>query len=278
MEKEKFEPGIYDISNERYHASAGISRSSLWAFKHLPQKYWYQYLSGEYERPADTEAFLIGNMFHTLVLEPKLFPERYFVMPKVNRTTKVGKAQYEENLALANGRALVNEEQMELIYGMQAALDQHSVVEDILSGNVKCEQSIFWTDEETGVACKARPDIWNSPIVADLKTTLDASYRGFQMAAMKDGYFLQAGMIYEALKSVGMPFEKFIFLCVEKKKPYAVGLYLLDQEALQFGIDLFHQLLRKYAECLYNESWPDYGIQMLMIPKYATMELENEGL
>jgi len=278
MEKEKFEPGVYRISCERYHASEGMSRTSLWTFKQLPQKYWFEYLSGEYQRPVDKEEFIIGELTHTLLLEPDTFNERYYVMPKVNRTTKAGKAEYEAALQEAGDRNLINTDQSELARGMVESLKQHNVITEILNDEVKCEHSIYWVDEETGVTCKSRPDIWNSPLVADLKTTADASYRGFQLSGMKNGYFLQAGMIHEALKSLGLPLEKFLFLCVEKKKPYAVGMYLLDEEALQFGIDLFHQLLRKYAECKYRNEWPDYGIQMLMIPKYATMELENDGI
>lgn len=276
MTKEIINPGIHVISNETYHASAGISRSGLWTFKQLPHKYWYEYLSGEYQRPVDKEAFIIGDLVHTMLLEPHLYEGNYFVMPKVNRTTKVGKAAYEENLILAGDRTLINSDQFELARGMVDSMKQHKVVNDVLTGDIKVEHSIFWQDQETGILCKARPDLWNSPLVADLKTTADAGYRGFQISAMKYGYFLQAGMIYEALKAVGIPFDKFLFMCVESKKPHSVGLYLLDDEALQFGIDLFHQLLRQYAECLNKNEWPDYGIKMLMIPRYATLEMENE--
>jgi len=276
MEKEKFKPGVYGISNERYHASDGISRTALWAFKQLPQKYWYQYLSGEYVEPRDTEAYHLGNMLHTLLLEPDQFDARYFRMPKVNRTTKAGKAAYETALHEANGKQLYTCEQWETLRGMQEMLQAQKIVQDVLTGDVAFETSIFWEDKETGILCKARPDVWNSPICADLKTTEDASYRAFQYSAMKYGYFLQAAMIYEGLKSLGMSFEKFLFMGVEKKKPHPVGLYLLDDEALQYGIDLFHQLMRRLAECQQKNEWPDYGIQMLMIPRYATMEIEHE--
>jgi exodeoxyribonuclease VIII len=276
MEKKRFAPGIHNISNQAYHAADGVSRSQLWTFKQLPHKYWYQYLSGEYVETPDKEEFLIGEMLHTRLLEPDRFDERFFMMPKVNRTTKQGKADYTEALQLANGRALFTPDHWNMISGMEKSLMEQSVVRDILKGDVRFESSIFWEDSETGVLCKARPDLLNLPVCGDLKTTQDASYRAFQFSAMKYGYFLQAGMIYEALKSLGTTYEKFVFMCVEKKPPYAAGLYLLDDEAVQFGIDLFHQLLRKFATCKHNNEWPDYGIQMLMIPKYATMELETD--
>lgn len=275
MSKLVFSEGIHSISNDDYHSSDGVSRSVLWTFKELPQKYFHQYLSGNYERPKQTESYLIGNMVHTLLLEPHLFYEQYFVMPKVNRVTKQGKLDYADALVEAGTKELVNEAQLECVMDMVDSLNSQQVVESVVSTAI-CEQSIFWRDEETGLMCKARPDIWSHPLCADLKTTEDAGMRSFQISAMKYGYFMQAAMIYEALKSIGSPFDKFLFICVEKKKPYSVGMYMLDDAALKFGIDLFHSTLRKFAECQRTNIWPDYGVQMLTLPKYATLELDNE--
>lgn len=272
MEKQEFKDGIYEISNEEYHAAKGLSRSALWTFKQLPQKYWYEYLSGQFERPADKESYIIGSMLHTMLLEPQLFDDVYHVMPKVNRATKQGKIDYQEALEASQGRTLINQEQLIQVLAMADSLKEQDVVRDILAKGAIFERSFFWTDPDTGVQCKSRPDIWNSPLCADLKTTEDAGYRSFQSSAYKYGYFLQVAMIYEALKAHGFECEKQLFICVEKKPPYSVGLYLLDDEALQFGREQFRSLIRNFAECLEKEVWPDYGIQMLMIPKYATME------
>ena len=272
MIKKVYENGLHDISNDDYHASEGVSRSALWTFKELPKKYWHQYLSGEYIRPKQTDAYLIGNMVHTKLMEPHLFDDQYFVMPKVNRVTKQGKLDYAAYLAESGDKELVNEEQIAQVNGMVESALEQEVIRDVLEG-AKIEQSIYWTDKETGILCKARPDIWNDPLGADLKTTEDAGLRAFQLSAMKYGYFMQAAMIYEALNSIDMPFERFLFICIEKKKPYSVGMYLLDDDALKFGLDLFHSVLRKFADCLEKNEWPDYGIQALMIPKYATLEI-----
>lgn len=274
MTKKVYVEGIYNISNDEYHASEGVSRSALWTFKELPQKYWYQYLSGDYERPKESDAYLIGNMVHTLLLEPELFNKEYYVMTNLDKRTKSGKELYAEFLEIAGDRKIVNSDQMEQAQSMDFSLKREDLVRDVLAGAV-FEKSIYWRDQETGIMCKCRPDIWNDPLCGDLKTTDDASPRGFQLSAVKYGYFLQAAMLYEGLKSIGMPFEKFLFICAEKKKPYPVGMYLLDDEALQYGLDLFHSLLRRFAVCQINNEWPGYGVQSLTAPKYATMELLN---
>lgn len=267
--------GVIDCSNEQYHASEGMSRSKLWKFKQLPHKYWYEHLSGNFDRPAESEAFLLGNLVHTLVLEPHLIDERYVSIPQIDRRTKQGKIDYDEFLSSANGRSLVKPEILDMAVAMSAVITKNETAMHLLEGAV-FEKSIYWTHEPTGILCKARPDVWNGHVVCDLKTTKDASYRGFQSAAYKDGYFLQAAMIYEATKSIGKPFDNFVFMCIEKEKPYSVGLYMLDEDALQFGIDMFHSLMQRFAECQRTNVWPDYGIQKLCIPKYATLETEIE--
>lgn len=263
--------GELNYSNEEYHASEGLSRSSLWLFKQLPKKFWYEKLSGQYQRPKETEAFLIGNLAHTMILEPELFDSQYFVMPKVNRTTKQGKADYAEALEQSQGKMLINEEQLIQVQSMKDSVYGNETAMQILTG-AKIEKSLYWKHEATGLICKSRPDILNGAVAGDLKTTVDASYRAFQSDSYKSGYFLQAGMAFEACKSIGEPFEKFVFICVEKKAPFSVGLYILDDEALQFGIDMFHALMERIAVCFEKNVWPDFGVSRLSAPNYAKID------
>lgn len=291
--------GVFDYSNEQYHSSEGLSRSKLWTFKQLPHKFWHQYMSGQYEQPKTSKAFYLGSLVHTMVLEPHLLQSEYALKPVLEklppevRLKDVGKEQFEQvklarkeaqdrNKALMddfekdlNTKAIVSEEDFALANAMRSAVLANQTACDLMDG-AKFEKSIYWRHEPTGLICKARPDIWNGRIVADLKTTLDAGFRGFQLAAYKDGYFLQAAMMYEALKSIGEPFHNFVYVCVEKSSPHSVALYMLDDEALQFGIDMFHSLMERIAQCYEKNVWPDYGIQKLTVPRYATLEVEGE--
>jgi hypothetical protein len=291
--------GVFDLTNEQYHASEGISRSKLWTFKQLPHKFWHQYMSGEYERPKESKAFYMGSLVHTLVLEPHLFDTEYCLKPQLEkmppevRKKDVGAEMFEQvkaaraaiavrNTAIAEefqanltAKSLVSEDDLAIANAMRNAVMANNTAVDLLTG-AKIEKSIYWKHEATGLICKTRPDIWNGRIVADLKTCNDAGYRGFQLAAYKDGYFLQAAMMYEGLKSIGEPFHNFVYVCVEKTLPYSVALYMLDDDALQFGIDMFHSLMERIAQCYEKNVWPDYGIQKLTVPRYATLEVESE--
>jgi len=266
---------VTDMSNEDYHAHKAISRSALWEFKQLPYKYWYKYLSGQYVDSGETIAMKLGTLCHTIILEPELFEDNYHVMDKVNKATKAGKAAYAEAVEEANGKIIINVEEFEVADAMRKNVYANEIAKDVLTGG-KAEQTIFWTDSKTGIQLKARPDSINGAIVSDVKTTLDAGYRGFQRAAYGHGYFLQSAMITEGCIAVGLDVSEFVFLCVEKKPPYSVAIYRLDEEALDYGKKLLRNLLDDYKKCLDSKSWPGYGIQTLLVPKYAQMENEYE--
>lgn len=62
--------------------------------------------------------------------------------------------------------------------------------------------------------------------------------------------------------------KHFIFIAVEKKPPYAVGVYKLDEESVELGRAQYRTDLRVYAECKANDKWPGYGdkIQTISVP------------
>ena len=90
-----YKDGVYDISNEQYHASEGISRSKLMLLDKSPYHFWYETMSGFAEKQESTPAMNIGSAFHTMLLEPAKFQMEFAVAPKVDRRTKQGKEDWE---------------------------------------------------------------------------------------------------------------------------------------------------------------------------------------
>lgn len=295
MDKKIYNNGIQQLTNEEYHASAGLSRSALMRFKRTPAHYWYEYESGEYVKPEPTPAMALGDVVHTLVLEPHLYAERYaiqpvpFALPKVGLLRDVGRDIFETQkaaraavesqnevlghafLVSSAGKMVISADVAAKAVSMAGAIQSNPVAFDLLQDCVM-ESSIYFEHKDTGIQCKVRPDAWIGSMVIDLKTSLDASFRGFQSSAFKFGYFLQAGMIYEAMRSIGKRLEKFVFLTVEKDAPYATGIYVLDEEALEFGVNQFEDIMARFKICQDSNNWPSYGIQTLTVPNYANYE------
>lgn len=274
MSKKVYEDGVYDISNDEYHSSEGISRSKLMLLDKSPYHFWYEVLSGKAEKKESTPSMNIGSAFHTLLLEPVKFDAEYVVTPKIDRRTNKGKEEWEQFISQSQGKIVLTPDQFEKVRGMVAWVKQHEIVTTLLDEAV-FEQSIYWTDEETGLQFKTRPDIWSNKMVVDLKTTADASAHNFTRSALNYGYFIQAGMAYEGCKALGKPFEMFVILACEKEAPYVPSVFMMNEEALQFGIDQFNHYKRKLKACFDSNKWEGYPVQELSVPKYATINEEE---
>lgn len=275
MNKTVYADGIHDISSEDYHASEGISRSRLMLLDKSPYHFWYEVLSGRAKHRESTPAMLIGSLFHTILLEPDLIDKEYAVAPKIDRRTAAGKEQWHEFGIYSEGKTVVTMDQYEKAYKMASQIREHEIVQTLLDEAV-FEQSLFWTDEETGLQFKTRPDIWSAKMVVDLKTTADANPFSFTRSALSYGYFIQAGMAYEGCKALGKPFEMFTILACEKEEPHVPAVFIMDDEALQFGIDQFQSYKRRLKACFDSGKWPGYPVQELSVPKYATITEEQD--
>ena len=262
-------PGIYSLSSEAYHQGPGISRSGLMEFKRSPYHYWYKHLSTDYKSEPATPAQILGNALHTYVLEPDEFDKRYFVIPEFNKVTKEGKERWQRIKSELGNRETLSANQYQILQYMAASLNKNKLALQLIE-KAEIEQSLYWTDPDTGILCKCRPDILRCNFVCDLKTAQDGRPRSFQYAAFDYGYHIQAAMTQEALKQLKQILIKdFLFLVIEKAPPHVISIYQLDQTSLKQGRYEFKTLLARYQHCLETNDWPAYTIQEISLPRYA---------
>lgn len=291
---EKFNNGVHEISNDVYHSCEGLSRSKIFKMSRSPLHY-FDAMNKESEF-VETPAMVLGELVHTMILEPHALSDRYALYPVINELPKVGlqkdigKEEHQKQkeargfvrtgnelvLKIFNdelcGRKVVDREMYNKALSIAASSAANPILESLLS-HAKIEHSIFFTHEPTGIQCKVRPDIWVNGFVADLKTSADGSYKAFQSSAYKYGYFLQAAMIKYALESIGEPMKDFIFIVQETKEPFASATYTLDDQALSYGEHCFHEYMAKIKECTNNNHWPTYTTQSLTLPGWAKFEV-----
>ena len=269
--------GVYDISIEDYHSCEGFSRSKLIHFNRSPRHFWYEsFLNNKKQKLADvikkSNPLEFGNALHTYVLERDCFFDRYIAMPKVNRVTKVGKEAYQAFLSKAQGKQIICEDTLKEIELMNESIESHAEAKALIS-DAEYEKSLFWTDPDTGILCKVRPDIWHNNFICDLKTTASGSLRNFQKSVYDYSYHIQAGMIQEALKHVlNIDMGNFIFVAVEKEAPYAVAVYTLDPMAVSLGVTKFKNILLGIKECQESNNWPSYPTACIDVPKWASTD------
>ncbi len=53
--------------------------------------------------------------------------------------------------------------------------------------------------------------------------------------------------------------RRFVFVAVEKKPPFAIGIYWIEPEDVITGMELARRNLATLIECKRLNEWPDYG-------------------
>jgi hypothetical protein len=203
----------------------------------------------------------LGSLTHCAVLEPDELSSRYGIAP--DRRTNAGKAVAAEMETA--GIEAVTASEMEQAMAMAGSVRSHQAAAALLRDG-KAEQSFWWDDTPTGLRCKCRPDWYTGNTIVDLKTTTDASPKGFARSVAQWRYAIQQNHYL-----AGTFAERFVFIAVEKTYPYAVGVYELDEAAALYGETERRNNLQTIADCRAISEWPGYGntIQPLSLPAWA---------
>ena len=246
-------------TNAEYHADPAISASHLDAVEISPYHYQCTFLDPNRPAVEPTAAMRFGTLVHCAVLEPDELNARFAVAP--DRRTKEGKAAAAEFKAA--GIEPVSAADMAIAVAMRDAVRSHPDAMALLKEG-QAEQSYWYDDKPSGLRCKCRPDWMTGDTLVDLKTTTDASPRGFAKSVAQYRYHVQADHYL-----AGTLARRMVFIAVEKTYPFAVGVYELDQDALDHAIVLRHQNLQTIADCQAIREWPGYPSQTISLPKWA---------
>lgn len=255
MRRSDFGPtptGIYsDISEERYHAGPEVSVSALKNFERAP-------LAAIASEPEESKALHMGDVFHTMLLQPTIFDAK-FMVTKLKRISEREKATQDE-LAKADGRELVKQDVFDTARRMVDAVRGHSsLIREILDSQIDTEQSMYWIDPATRLLCRGRADVLAHEFrtIVDIKTSVDATADAFSKACYNYAYHWQAHFY-----RTGMPLaggwdpQAFVFLVIEKEPPFLVGLYEIQPRALLLAADEVERNMRRWAECARAKNFP----------------------
>jgi len=251
-------------TNEEYHADrTAISSSGLRTiFQQSPAHFKYYQ---DNPKPP-TPDMRIGTYTHSAILEPHIFAQSV-VIDVGSRAAKAFKDAVEKH---PNKLVMLTCEHEQAIK-IRDAVFGHFSARNLLRDGMN-EQSYFWTDPETGVKCKFRPDsIHPQKIGIDLKTCLSAKKHEFSNSIGKYRYDMQAAFYLEGLSQItGEQFSDFTFIVAEREAPYEVATFRLNDADLKRGLRDVKEALRLYAKCLEADMWPGYPqeIQPISAPRW----------
>jgi len=227
--------------NIYYSDTEFVSNSMLGKLKSSPKELARYLEKGSITTPAMT----FGRAFHLTILEPEVFPSQVAIY---DGKTKRGKA-WDEFSEANFDKDIITEIEFECLKGMESALMGNEDIVKLIEG--KKEVPMVWQDSLSSVNCKGKVDILNNNTIVDIKTTQDSSFEGFRRSSYKYGYNRQAAYYLD-----GFGAKEFIFVIIEKKAPYNIGVYHCSDEFIASGREEYSSLLMDYRKYFIN-STPD---------------------
>ncbi|MBS0188913.1 MAG: PD-(D/E)XK nuclease-like domain-containing protein [Planctomycetes bacterium] len=276
------QPGLHPgIPFEAYILWAALSQTDLKAartMRHLRHR-----LDTVPERPGPAQCK--GTAFHTILLEPATWRERIAacpINPKSGESWGRGTRAWDDFEAANPGKTYVSSAELADVHAMALAARNNETVKMIRASTKIVEASAVWIDPDFHVQCKGRFDclieLPDRVIVADFKSTLDASPEKFGRDAEKYGYHFQMAFYERACRALfpGKKFVPYLIAC-ESEAPYCVASYPVEPETLAVGESQVRTKLWQYAKAVKENEWPGYEAETpLVLPAWAYRQIENE--
>lgn len=250
-------PGIYrNLSDAEYHARPELSSTGVRRILDSPARFQW-----EREHGVESRAFDVGHGAHGKILgvgSPVVgYPDEHLT-PSGNPSTKATTVAW-VNEQRAAGLVPIARGDAELIDAMAEAVLSHPAARRILELPGDPEVSVFATDPDTGVPCRARFDRLSAGLAVDVKTTAgSASQHWFGREAARYGYPVQEAHYVDVLEWVTGVRVPMAFIVVEKRPPHLVAVHYFDDITRLTGSELAAKARRVYAECTATGTWPGY--------------------
>ena len=114
------------------------------------------------------------------------------------------------------------------------------------------EYSYFVECPETGLKLKCRPDYENKNTLIDIKSTRDASPKGFARQSANLLYYVQAAYyldVYNLANHTNI--KEFYFIAVENTAPWGCCVHKVKEYDIEYGREIYRKALldiKKYRE------------------------------
>lgn len=173
------------------------------------------WMEGRYEYPSSSH-FVLGDYFHTLILEPHKLESKFLMADVSSRNTKAYKDLVED----AGNKDVITRPEYYMAKNMSENIMAHDILREVIE---ESEHEVPAVNEVFGIKCKGKADmVWDVDgvrIIADLKST-SKYVTDFEKSAYIYGYHRQAAMYMELFDA-----DEFWFIPSEKAFPYTPALY-----------------------------------------------------
>jgi hypothetical protein len=291
-----------------YRRTEGLSQSAMKELLTSPAHFQAAY--GPNPEPRFASAAMIwGSALHAKVLEPEKFDNLYFDRScKAKEPTikdlkemldeaqieyiKTAKKPELESLLWPEGkkkdaRTSMDPKDFENVNRAAEALRSHDITGEWFCPGIEkyreWNEVSMYAKTEQGLIVKGRVDrllVTDDKImILDLKTTQDASFKGFQKSVANFNYDLQAAWYLDLTRRCfgnERPIE-FLFCAIEKKAPFGISVYRASEQLVRSGQQKMSRACEIYLQCMALDYWPSYDpiINDMSLPGWAVQREET---
>jgi hypothetical protein len=220
------------------------------ALKHMARSALHYHDAIQSDR-EQTIAMRFGAGVHAMVLD-----QPFVVWHGKDRRA----AGYKEFAAAHTHVPILTRKEHDVAHALATAILQHPIAAPLLfDAGAILEQQIAWQWGDR--ACTSRPDSRRgSEILVDLKTTQCAEPGKFERDASFRGYHAQLAFYELAIEHATgtAPRESFV-VAVESKRPHAITVLRLTDEARDAGQRLCRTWFERLLVCEASNTWPAYS-------------------
>lgn len=237
------------IENDEYHKRTEISKTQLDMINSDPCL-----LEWSRNCPQDSKkmsTFDFGDAMHAICLEPDRLKSEFVVMPELNLRTNAGKEERDSFIAENAGKKILTADEHKKLNLMFDSVMANPEARKLIESAGLAESSWFWTDSDTGVDCRCRPDKLVDNLLIDVKTT--DTIAGFAKSVDMYRYYVQDPFYCDGLEANGLDDASMVFLVIQKTVEigrYPVVVRRLPIEAIEYGRMEYKRNLDEYRRFL----------------------------
>ena len=243
-----------NMPNNVYHASPGISKTGLDLFAKDPHAVeWAKNCPVDQEK---LKTFDFGDAMHAICLEPDRLKSEFVQAPDVNLRTNAGKHELAEFFDDNKDKKILTCAEFKQLGLMFESVMAHPQCRAIIEADGVAESSYLYTDPETGILLRCRPDKIVGSKLIDVKTT--PTLAKFHYSVVDFRYYVQAPW-YCDIVSQFQDVSHMEFLVIQKTIEigrYPCAVYRLAPEIVEYGRLTMRRELREYAEFLSSDKKP----------------------
>jgi PDDEXK-like uncharacterized protein DUF3799 len=239
-----------------------ITEHGIFLMCKSPLDYWFKYLNPNREPYKESDAAAFDKALRMAVFNRTAFDVLYGRINKDFNLKKPTERAEKQNIIEAmtsKGQIYISNSDYDTVLKMATAIKNHQLANILTSGG---ESAVKSTVAFEGVEISTESHYSKENVVINITSTSDASEGQFIKDCGSRGWHRKSAMHIDA---TGKPV--MIFIVVEKKEPFNIGIYSLDEKAIDVGRESYRQAAKAFKECSDSNVW--YGSS----PKITTVNL-----